>query len=87
MSSHNGDGVFLYQGRLCVPNVDGLRDLILSEGHNSQYSIYLESIKMYRHLIEVYWLNDMKKDIASFVVELPNYQQVKVEIQRSGGLA
>ena len=32
-----GDGALRYQGRLCVPNVDGLRELILEEVHSSQY--------------------------------------------------
>lgn len=35
-----------YQGRLCVPNVDGLRSLILKETHNSPYSIHLVSTKL-----------------------------------------
>ncbi|XP_070042958.1 uncharacterized protein [Nicotiana tomentosiformis] len=29
------DGVLRFQGRLCVPNVDGLREKILEEAHNS----------------------------------------------------
>ena len=33
--SKGGDGVLRYQGRLCVPNVDGLRELILEEAHSS----------------------------------------------------
>ncbi|XP_070057169.1 uncharacterized protein [Nicotiana tomentosiformis] len=34
------DGVLRMQGRICVPNVDGLRELILEKAHSSQYSIY-----------------------------------------------
>ena len=30
------DDVLRYQGRLCVPNVDGLRDWILEEAHGSR---------------------------------------------------
>ena len=29
------DGVLRMQGRICAPNVDGLRELILEEAHNS----------------------------------------------------
>ncbi|XP_049344686.1 uncharacterized protein LOC125809059 [Solanum verrucosum] len=36
---------------------------------------------------EVYWCNEMMKYIAEFVVKCPNYQQVKVEHQRPGGLS
>ncbi|XP_075095211.1 uncharacterized protein LOC142173505 [Nicotiana tabacum] len=31
-----GDGTLRYKGRLCVPNVDGLRERIMSEAHNSR---------------------------------------------------
>ena len=35
-----GDVVLRYQGRLCVPNVGELRQHILAEAQNSQYSIH-----------------------------------------------
>ena len=53
-----------YQGRLCVPHVDGLRDHILEVAHCLRYSIHLGATKMYRDMGEVYWWNDMKKDIT-----------------------
>ncbi|XP_070031702.1 uncharacterized protein [Nicotiana tomentosiformis] len=34
------DGVLRMQGRICVPNVDGLRELILEYSHSSRYSIH-----------------------------------------------
>ena len=85
--SKGGDGVLRYQGRLCVPKVDGLRDLILEEAHSSQYSIHPGSTKMYRDLRDIYWWNGMKRDIAEFVAKCPNCQQVKIEHQKPGGLA
>ncbi|XP_019238505.1 PREDICTED: uncharacterized protein LOC109218581 [Nicotiana attenuata] len=80
------DGTLRCRGRLCVPDVDGLRERIMSEAHNSRYSIHPGSTKMYHDLKEVYWWNDMKKNIADFVAKCPNCQQVKVEHQRPGGL-
>ena len=41
---------------------------------------------MYREFERCYWLEGMKKDIAEFVPKCSNYQQVKVERQRPGGL-
>ena len=38
--SKGGDCVLTYQGRLCVPNIDGLHELVLEEAHSSQYSIH-----------------------------------------------
>ncbi|WMV41129.1 hypothetical protein MTR67_034514 [Solanum verrucosum] len=67
------------EGRLCVPNVGELRKQILTEAHNSRYSIHPGATKMYRDLLEVFWWNGMKRDIANFVVKCPNCQQVKEE--------
>ena len=49
-----GDGVLLYQGRLCVPDVGVLRHHILADAHNSRYSIHPGATKMDRDLREVY---------------------------------
>ncbi|WMV46373.1 hypothetical protein MTR67_039758, partial [Solanum verrucosum] len=76
--SQGEDGVLRYQGRLCGPDVDGLREKILEEAHGSRYYIHPGATKMYRDLWEVYWWNGMKKDIAKFVAKCPNCQQVKV---------
>ena len=52
--SQGGDGLLRYQGRLCVPDVGELRQHILTESHNSKYSIHPGSTKMYRDQQEVY---------------------------------
>ncbi|XP_070045325.1 uncharacterized protein [Nicotiana tomentosiformis] len=44
------DGVLWIQGRICVPNVDGLRELILEVAHSSWYSIHPGATKMYHDL-------------------------------------
>nr|XP_016433201.1 PREDICTED: uncharacterized protein LOC107759716 [Nicotiana tabacum] len=59
----------------------------MSEAYNSRYSIHPGSPKMYHSLKEIYWWNDMKKNVANFVAMCPNCQQVKAEHQRPGGLA
>ena len=69
--SQGGDGVLRYKGRLCVPNVGELRKHILVEAHNSRYSINPCAKKMYRDLLEVYWWNDMKRDIEDFLSKSP----------------
>ncbi|WMV25096.1 hypothetical protein MTR67_018481 [Solanum verrucosum] len=79
--SQEGDGVFRYQGRLCVPNIDDLREQILLEAYSSLNCIHPEAIKMYRDLREVYWWNGIKQDIAEFLAKCPNCQLVKVEHQ------
>ncbi|XP_070026537.1 uncharacterized protein [Nicotiana sylvestris] len=61
------DGVLLLQGRLCIPNVDGLRERILEEVHGSRYSIHPGAMKMYRDLRQHYWWRRMNKDIVEYV--------------------
>ncbi|WMV46473.1 hypothetical protein MTR67_039858 [Solanum verrucosum] len=72
--SQGGYGVLHYQGHLCVPNVGGLRQKILTEANNSRYSIHQGATKMYRDLREVFWWSGMKRDIADFLAKCPNCQ-------------
>ena len=75
-----------YKGRLCVPDVDGLRDRILEEAHGSRYSIQPGSTKMYHDHREIFWWEGLKKYIAEFHARCPNCQKVKAKHQKSGGL-
>ena len=79
------DGILRYQDRLCVSDVDGLKDLILEEDHGSKYFIHPGSTKMYHDIKEIYWWHGMKKDIAEFVAQCTNCQHVKVEHQKPDG--
>jgi hypothetical protein len=60
-------GVLWYKGRICVPNVKGLKDMILHEAHEFAYSIHPGGNKMYHDLKATYWLYGMKRDIAEYV--------------------
>nr|XP_033514048.1 uncharacterized protein LOC117278694 [Nicotiana tomentosiformis] len=80
------DGVWQLQGQICVPDVDGLRELILDEAHRSQYSIHPSATKMYYNLMQHYWWRMIKKDFVEYVAWCLNYQQVKYEHQRPSGL-
>ena len=48
--SQGGIGVFRYQGRLCVLDVDNLKKQILEEAHGSLYSIHPSATKIYPDL-------------------------------------
>ncbi|WMV32942.1 hypothetical protein MTR67_026327 [Solanum verrucosum] len=52
--SQGGEGMLRYQGILCIPNVDDLRDQILSQAHSSRYFIHPGATKKYRDLQELY---------------------------------
>ncbi|XP_070032351.1 uncharacterized protein [Nicotiana tomentosiformis] len=61
------DGVLRLQGGLCVPNVDGLREIFLEGAHSSRYYIHTGATKMYRDLRKHYWWGKTKKDIVEYV--------------------
>jgi hypothetical protein len=48
-------GAVWFQKRICVLDVDHLREKILQEAHGSAYSIHPSSTKMYQDLKERYW--------------------------------
>ncbi|MCF6774925.1 hypothetical protein L3H44_11075, partial [Corynebacterium sp. MC-12] len=79
------NGVLYFQNRLCVPNTSGIRKRIMEEAHHSRYSIHPGSTKMYYDLKGMFCCGGMKKDLAEFVAQCPNCQQVKVEHQKPGG--
>jgi hypothetical protein len=77
--TEDGQGVLLYEGRICVPNVRELKDKILHEAHESAYSIHPGGNTMYHDLKATYWWYGMKRDIAKYVALCDTYQRVKAE--------
>lgn len=80
------DGLIRFQDRICVPNDVTLKNKILQEAHSSLYTIHPGSTKMYKDIKEIFWWNNMKREIAQFVAECDICQRVKAEHQRPGGL-
>jgi hypothetical protein len=72
-------GVLWYKGRICVPNVNDLKDKMLHEAHESTYSIHPGGNKMYHDLKTTYWWYGMKRDVAEYVSLCDTYQRVKAE--------
>ncbi|WVZ89561.1 hypothetical protein U9M48_035945 [Paspalum notatum var. saurae] len=79
-------GTLWYKNRICVPNVDSIRKLILSEAHDMAYSIHPGSTKMYYDLKERFWWYGMKRAVAEYVAICDTCQRVKAEHQRPAGL-
>jgi hypothetical protein len=69
-----------------VPDVADLRKLILSEAHDTAYSIHPGSTKMYYDLKERFWWYGMKRSVAEYVAICDTCQRVKAEHQRPAGL-
>ncbi|KAL5757924.1 hypothetical protein ACOSP7_020535 [Xanthoceras sorbifolium] len=84
--SIRNDGVVCFRDRICIPDDEELRKIILTEAHSSPYSMHLGSTKMYRDLRTQYWWSGMKKDVVDFVNKCMTCQQVKAEHQVPSGL-
>ena len=79
-------GTLWYKNRICVPDVNDLRKLILSEAHDTAYSIHPGSTKMYYDLKERFWWYGMKCSVTEYVAICDTCQRVKAEHQRPAGL-
>jgi hypothetical protein len=79
-------GTVWFRNKICVLEIDHLRETILREAHDSAYSIHPGSTKMYQDLKQKYWWYGMKKDVASHVALCDICQRVKAEHQRPAGL-
>jgi hypothetical protein len=75
-------GTVWFKKRICVPEIEHLRQLILREAHDSVYSIHPRSTKMYLDLKEKYWWYGLKRDVATHVALCDVCQRVKAEHQR-----
>jgi hypothetical protein len=79
-------GTIWFKDRICVPEIDSLRETILKEAHDSDYSIHPGSTKMYQDLKQKYWWYGLKRDVAAHVAMCDVCQRVKAEHQRPAGL-
>ena len=75
-----------FKNRICVPDIDSLRETILKEAHDSDYFIHHGSTKMYQDLKQKYWWYGLKRDVAAHVAMCDVCQRVKAEIQRPARL-
>jgi hypothetical protein len=79
-------GTVWFRKRICVPDVDHVREKIMQEAHDLAYSIHPGSTKMYQDLKERYWWYGMKHDVAAHMALCDVCQRVKAEHQRPASL-
>jgi hypothetical protein len=79
-------GTLWFKKRICIPEIEHLRQLILREAHDLAYSIHPGSTKMYQDLKEKYWWYGLKRDVATHVALCDVCHRVKAEHQRPAGL-
>ncbi|GKC60414.1 putative reverse transcriptase domain-containing protein, partial [Tanacetum coccineum] len=81
-----GDGTLCFNGRSWLPCYGDLRTMIMHESHKPKYSIHSGSDKMYQDMKKLYWLPNMKVNIATYVRKCLTCVRVKAEHQRPSGL-
>ncbi|XP_054801441.1 uncharacterized protein LOC129305435 [Prosopis cineraria] len=77
--SFNDDGFNVYRDRICVPNDEDLRRVILNEAHYSKYTIHPGAIKMYQDIKCYWWWLGMKREVIEFVARCLTCYKVKIE--------
>nr|GEX62636.1 putative reverse transcriptase domain-containing protein [Tanacetum cinerariifolium] len=75
------DGTLCLNDRSWLPCYDDLRSVIMHESYKSKYSIHPGSEKMYQDIKKLYWLPNMKADIATYVSKCLTCAKVKAEHQ------
>ena len=80
------EGVLYFRDWLCVPNIDDLRNEIMTEAHGTKCYMHPRSTKMYHNLKDRFWWNNMKREIATFVSRCMTCQLIKTEHQKPTGL-
>ncbi|KAL5565427.1 hypothetical protein UlMin_028591 [Ulmus minor] len=83
--SISSNGILHHKGRLCVPNEEEMKNQILTEAHETPYSVHPGTKKMYKDLKEHFWWPGMKKDVTKFVERCLTCQKIKAEHQRPAG--
>jgi predicted DNA-binding protein (UPF0278 family) len=81
----SSDGLIAMGRQIYLPKDKTLKDEVLREAHESQFTTHLGSTKMYRDLKKYYWWSNIKREIAEFMSNYGICQQVKIEHQRPAG--
>ena len=63
-------GVLRFRGRICIPENDEMKKMILEESHRSSLSIHPGATKMYHDLKKLFWWFGLKRDVAQFVIHV-----------------
>ena len=79
-------GTLRFKDRMCVPNNEEIKEMILEEAHKSKLSIHPGTTKMYQDLKKMFWWPKMKKEVAQYVAKCLVCQKAKIEHQKPVGM-
>ncbi|GJY57697.1 putative reverse transcriptase domain-containing protein [Tanacetum coccineum] len=72
------DGGIYFFDQIWILSVRGIRNLILDEAHTSKYSVHPGADKMYYDLRDLYWWPSMRRNIAEYQPEIPEWKCEKI---------
>jgi hypothetical protein len=79
------DGMFMHKNKICVPNSEELRKLVLKEMHNVPYVEHLGYQKKITTVRSQLFCMGMKKDVVDYIARCMECQRVKVENRHPTG--
>ncbi len=82
----DADGFWLKKGKIVVPNIAVLKQLIMREAHDAQYSGHVGQTRTYENIIRHYWWPGVSGDVNEYVRTCLACQRNKPANQRPGGL-
>jgi hypothetical protein len=82
----DNDEIFMYRGRIYVPNSNELKNMILREMHNVPYARHPGYQKTIATVKRQYYWSGMKKEVVDFIAKCLECQKVKVEHRHPTGL-
>ncbi|GJZ64254.1 putative reverse transcriptase domain-containing protein [Tanacetum coccineum] len=78
LMQRRNDEALYYLDRIWVPLKGDVRTLIMDEAHKSKYYVHPGDDKMYYDLKDRYWWPGMKKDIALYQHEIPEWKWERI---------
>ena len=82
----NNEKIFIFRGKIYIPNQMSLKELILDEYHRISYSGHPSYQKILTAIRKAYFWPGMHKNITEYLIKCLECQQVKVEHQHLAGL-
>lgn len=79
-------GVLRFRGRICIPDDEEIKKMILEESRRISLSIHPGATRMYHDLKKLFWWSGLKRDVAQFVYSCLICQKSKVEHQKPAGM-
>ena len=78
----NLEVILRYRNRVVLLTDEIVKKKFLEETHRSKYTVHLGSSKLYQDLKELYWWDNIKREIAQYVQTYLICQQVKAEYKK-----